>query len=76
MRFALSVVVVLGLASSAEATFSVVASDSERREVGGAGASCVGDSVSVYRIYGSVPGQGAVHVQALLGTGANTASSI
>lgn len=76
MRFALCVVVVLALASSAEATFSVVASDSERREVGGAGASCVGDSVSVYRIYGSVPGHGAIHVQAMLGTGERMAEAL
>lgn len=76
VRIFLCVLACLGLASTAEATFSVVASDSERREVGGAGASCVGDSVSVYSIYGSVPGRGAVHVQALLGTGSRMAEAL
>ncbi|MFK8001609.1 MAG: DUF1028 domain-containing protein [Polyangiales bacterium] len=76
MRFLLCVLAFAGLASTAEATFSVVASDSERREVGGAGASCVGDSVSVYRIYGSVPGRGAIHVQALLGTESRMAEAL
>lgn len=54
-------------ASPAAATFSIVASDAERREVGGAGASCVGSVISVSQIYGSVPGHGAIHVQAMLG---------
>lgn len=47
----------------AKATYSIVGADTATREVGGAGASCLrgGD---VYRIYGSVPGVGAVHAQA------------
>jgi uncharacterized Ntn-hydrolase superfamily protein len=49
-------------------TYSVVATDSNAREVGGAGTSCVGN-LSVSVIYGSVPGHGAVHAQAQLGGG-------
>lgn len=55
------------LPSRVFATFSIVAVDIEERHVGGAGASCVGELVSVSQIYGSVPGRGAIHVQALLG---------
>jgi uncharacterized Ntn-hydrolase superfamily protein len=47
-------------------TYSIVAGDGTAREVGGAGASCVG-ALSVRVIYGSVPGHGAVHAQARLG---------
>jgi uncharacterized Ntn-hydrolase superfamily protein len=47
-------------------TYSVVAADQSTREVGGAGASCVG-SLSVRVIYRSAPGHGAVHAQASLG---------
>lgn len=72
----LCVLACVAFTSSARATFSLVASDSERREVGGAGASCVGDSVSVYSIYGSVPGHGAIHVQALLGTESRMAEAL
>jgi uncharacterized Ntn-hydrolase superfamily protein len=50
----------------AHATYSIVAVDTSTREVGGAGTSCVG-ALSVRVIYGSVPGKGAVHAQALLG---------
>lgn len=50
----------------AEATYSIVAVDSRTREVGGAGASCVGGS-TIYQIYGSVPGRGVVHAQARFG---------
>ena len=53
-------------ASPAHATYSIVATDTATREVGGAGTSCVG-TLSVLVIYGSVPGKGAVHAQALLG---------
>src|SRR5512134_496966 len=68
MRTAAAVIVV-GLAVAARpafATYSVVATDSSTREVGGAGTSCVG-SLSVSVIYGSAPGHGAVHAQASLG---------
>jgi uncharacterized Ntn-hydrolase superfamily protein len=58
-------IVVLG-AGRAHATYSVVATDSDAREVGGAGTSCVG-SLSVSVIYGAAPGHGAVHAQARLG---------
>ena len=54
--------------SGARATYSIAAVDSDTREVGGAGASCVGSFVSIYSIYGSVPGRGVVHAQALLST--------
>ena len=59
--------VVLVAARPAAATYSVVATDSSTREVGGVGASCVG-ALSVSVIYGSVPGHGAMHAQARLGT--------
>lgn len=49
----------------AHATYSIVAADTATREVGGAGTSCLRGS-DVYRIYGSVPGVGAVHAQATL----------
>lgn len=48
----------------AHATYSIVAGDPATRQVGGAGTSCIGGS-DVYVIYGSVPGVGAVHAQAL-----------
>lgn len=50
--------------ATARATYSIVASDTVTRQVGGAGTSCLGGS-DVYIIYGSVPGVGAVHAQAL-----------
>lgn len=53
----------LGLARAASATYSIVAVDTARREVGGAGTSCLRGS-NVYVIYGSVPGTGVVHAQA------------
>jgi uncharacterized Ntn-hydrolase superfamily protein len=60
LALALSVTVPAGWA---RATYSVVASDTRTREVGGAGASCVyPNQVSV--IYGVAPGFGAVHAQA------------
>jgi uncharacterized Ntn-hydrolase superfamily protein len=44
-------------------TYSVVAADTQSREVGGAGTSCLtGDDV--YVIYRGVPGRGVVHAQA------------
>ncbi len=46
----------------AGATYSIVATDAASGQVGGAGTSCVG-SMSVYVIYGSAPGHGAVHAQ-------------
>jgi uncharacterized Ntn-hydrolase superfamily protein len=65
MRASVIAVVVAGCTASrsAAATYSIVAADTSTREVGGAGTSCLrgGD---VYRIYGSVPGVGAVHAQA------------
>lgn len=44
-------------------TYSVVAVDTSRREVGGAGTSCL-DGGDVYVIYDAVPGRGVVHAQA------------
>ncbi|HYQ18491.1 MAG TPA: DUF1028 domain-containing protein [Polyangiaceae bacterium] len=44
-------------------TYSIVGADTQTREVGGAGTSCLtGDDV--YVIYGGVPGHGVVHAQA------------
>jgi uncharacterized Ntn-hydrolase superfamily protein len=51
-------------AGPARATYSVAAVDVTTREVGGAGTSCLEGS-NVYIIYGSVPGVGVVHAQAL-----------
>ena len=50
-------------ASSAHATYSIVAADTRTRAVGGAGASCVYPS-QVSIIYAVAPGFGAVHAQA------------
>jgi MYXO-CTERM domain-containing protein len=65
MRASVIALVVAGCTASlpAAATYSIVAADTKTQQVGGAGTSCLrgGD---VYRIYGSVPGVGAVHAQA------------
>jgi uncharacterized Ntn-hydrolase superfamily protein len=52
---------------AALATYSIAAVDSATRQVGGAGASCIGDQ-SARIIYGVVPGRGVVHAQALINT--------
>jgi uncharacterized Ntn-hydrolase superfamily protein len=52
-------------AGPAIATYSIAAADTATKQVGGAGASCVG-TLSVSEIYGSVPGKGLVHAQAEL----------
>lgn len=57
----------VALTGQAHATYSIVATDSDSRQVGGAGTSCVG-SLSVTIIYGSAPGVGAVHAQAFVNT--------
>jgi uncharacterized Ntn-hydrolase superfamily protein len=49
---------------SAHATYSIVASDRATLQSGGAGTSCLGGS-DVYIIYGSAPGSGVIHAQAL-----------
>ena len=67
-RAAAALVFVTLVPGSARATYSIAAVDADTREVGGAGASCVGSFVSIYSIYGSVPGRGVVHAQALLST--------
>ncbi len=59
-------VLVLATTAPAHATYSIVATDSATREVGGAVTSCVG-TLSVSVVYGGVPGHGAVHAQAQLG---------
>lgn len=56
-----------GVAGSAGATYSIVATDQATQQVGGAGTSCVG-SLSVRIIYGVAIGHGAVHAQAQLST--------
>lgn len=50
---------------SALATYSIAAVDKATQQVGGAVTSCVGD-LDVGVVYGSVPGLGVVHAQALL----------
>jgi uncharacterized Ntn-hydrolase superfamily protein len=57
----------------ARATYSIVAADPATGQVGGAGTSCLGGS-DVYVIYGSVPGVGAVHAQALFNQNARNAA--
>ena len=66
MRLVLGLGTAAMLVGPAHATYSIVATDTATREVGGAGTSCVGN-LSVTVIYGSVPGKGAVHAQAYLG---------
>jgi uncharacterized Ntn-hydrolase superfamily protein len=56
------VVALLAVPSSARATYSITAADTDTKEVGGAGASCV--PYEVVRIYGVAPGHGAVNAQA------------
>jgi len=51
----------------AAATYSIAAVDRATAQVGGAGASCVGDQ-SVRIIYGVAPGRGVVHAQAFVNT--------
>jgi len=63
VRSALLVASVLLMASPSSATYSVVGVHPARREVGAAGASCIGGQ-DVYIIYGSVPGTGVVVAQA------------
>jgi uncharacterized Ntn-hydrolase superfamily protein len=64
MRFAI-VIGSLILPSSALATYSVAATDSATKQVGGAITSCVG-TLDVGVVYGGVPGHGVVHAQAAL----------
>jgi uncharacterized Ntn-hydrolase superfamily protein len=49
----------------ASATYSIAAVDRASSQVGGAGASCIGQA-SVRVIYGVAPGKGVVHAQALI----------
>jgi uncharacterized Ntn-hydrolase superfamily protein len=65
MRLVIAALVV-AWATPAHATYSIVATDTGTRQVGGATTSCVG-TLSVSIVYGSVPGKGAVHAQAQLG---------
>ena len=74
MRSRRLVLVVLGLftlvlwpGDGAHATWSVNATDTATRQIGGAGTTCLGD-FSLRSIYGSAPGHGVIHAQALLGT--------
>jgi len=62
----LAIVALALVPATAHATYSIVATDTATRQVGGAGTSCIGSN-SVRIIYGSVPGKGAVHAQAQLG---------
>lgn len=67
ISFALLVLALLAFARPAHATYSITAVDRATRQVGGAGTSCIAGG-SVYRIYGSAPGFGAVNSQALAST--------
>ena len=58
-------IVLLAFPSSALATYSVAATDSATKQVGGAITSCVG-TLDVGVVYGGVPGHGVVHAQAQL----------
>jgi MYXO-CTERM domain-containing protein len=49
----------------AHATYSVAATESTTRQVGGASTSCVG-AIDMAVVYGSVPGRGVIHAQSLL----------
>ena len=53
------------LSQTGWATWSIVAADPQTGQVGGAGASCVGD-LGVEVIFGAAPGLGALHAQARL----------
>jgi uncharacterized Ntn-hydrolase superfamily protein len=66
MRWLPGAFLIVAATTPAHATYSIVATDSASRQVGGSGTSCVG-SLSVRVIYGAVPGKGAVHAQAQLG---------
>jgi uncharacterized Ntn-hydrolase superfamily protein len=55
------------LVTPAQATYSISAVDTATRQVGGAGTSCISGQ-SVYLIYGSAPGFGAVNSQARAST--------
>lgn len=59
------VVALMLVPSSALATYSVAATDSATKQVGGAITSCVG-TLDVGVVYGGVPGHGVVHAQAQL----------
>jgi uncharacterized Ntn-hydrolase superfamily protein len=67
LGLALLVLAALAFARPACATYSITAVDRATRQVGGAGTSCISGN-SVYRIYGSAPGFGAVNSQALAST--------
>lgn len=63
-----AVVLALGVAltaSSAHATYSVVAADTASKQSGGAGTSCLDGIDDVHIIFGEAPGQGALVAQAL-----------
>jgi uncharacterized Ntn-hydrolase superfamily protein len=66
VRSAAAALVLAAAAGQARATYSVVAADGARGQVGGAGTSCVG-RLSVRIIYRGVPGVGALHAQAQVG---------
>lgn len=53
------------LPASAHATYSIAATDSKSKQVGGGITSCVG-ALDVGIVYGGVPGHGVVHAQATL----------
>jgi MYXO-CTERM domain-containing protein len=55
------------MSGEALATYSVVATDSDTQQVGGTATSCVG-GLDLSIIYGSAPGRGVIHAQALLGS--------
>lgn len=66
-RVGLLALAVFAFAPPGRATYSITAVDRATRQVGGTGTSCISGG-SVYRIYGSAPGFGAVNSQALAST--------
>lgn len=63
-RASLAVIVLISAAaSSARATYSIVAADQSTRQVGSAVTSCVG-SMNLQTVYGAAPGYGGINAQA------------
>jgi len=65
IRTIIAVAAAVFLPATATATYSIVGTDPQSGEIGGAGTSCVGP-MDVYAIYGGAPGYGVVHAQAWL----------
>jgi len=73
----IALVAVLALCAPVHCTYSIAATDSATRQVGGSTTSCVG-SLDVAIVYASSPGNGVVHAQASVDSlyrGRNTAAT-